>query len=46
MLGLIIRCEHKEMNGIVGITAELVKGVYVVRAATADQNFATKVINK
>lgn len=46
MQGRVIRSEQKEMNGIVSIEGELEKGVYVIRAATAEQNFVTKVINK
>jgi len=46
MLGQVIRSEQKEMNAGVSISADLAKGVYVVKAAAADKNFVTKVINK
>ena len=46
MLGQVIRSQEKTMDGIVSIEAELARGVYIVRATTADQNFSTKVINK
>ena len=46
MLGQVIRSQEKIMDGIVSIAAELSKGVYIVRATSADQNFSTKVINK